>query len=64
VVEHSFAEESVTESSIGEKDAMVAIDGMGDVISHVRVSNRKAGQIFEFRLPLNALMSGRMWDAE
>jgi hypothetical protein len=41
VVAHSFAEESVTEGSGGERDANVAIDPIGDVISHVKESNRK-----------------------
>jgi hypothetical protein len=36
---HSFAEESVTESSGGERDGMVAIDAIGDVMSHC---NRKS----------------------
>jgi hypothetical protein len=35
VVAHSFAEESVTESSGGEKEAMVSMDARPDVISHV-----------------------------
>jgi hypothetical protein len=42
VVAHSFAEESVTESSSGERDAMVAIDGIGDVMAYIRMSNRKS----------------------